>query len=105
MPEESPLGQPSRTNSGHDPCRVNRCDPRCVNPSEPGCVNPVDARTHRASERDLYAASTGPTRAGSPQTFGPARLAAAREPGRSTRTGPRPRKRTFPFSSYPVFFL
>ena len=32
---------------------------------EPGCVNPVDARADCASERYLYAASTGPTRAGS----------------------------------------
>ena len=48
--------QPSRTDNGHDP----------------GCVNPVDAGTHGASERHLYAASTGPTRPGSPQICGPA---------------------------------
>ena len=35
--------------------------PCCIDPSEPGCVNPVNARTQRASERPLYAASTGPT--------------------------------------------
>ena len=30
--------------------------------SEPGCVSPVDARRHTASERQVYATSTGATR-------------------------------------------
>ena len=38
---------------------------RDVSPSEPGCVNPVDARRHTASERRVYATSTGATRPGS----------------------------------------
>ena len=36
-----------------------------VSPSEPGCVSPVDARRHTASERQVYATSTGATRPGS----------------------------------------
>lgn len=35
--------------------------------SEPGCANPVDARRRGASERHVHGASTGSTRAGSPQ--------------------------------------
>ncbi len=34
--------------------------------NEPGCANPVDARPRGVSERHVHAASTGPTRAGSP---------------------------------------
>ena len=71
--------QPSRTDNGHDP--------GCVNPSEPGCVNPVDARTHGASERHLYAASTGPARAGPPQICDPLRPAAARGEEQGSKKG------------------
>ena len=33
--------------------------------SEPGCVSPVDARRHRASDRQFHATSTGAARPGS----------------------------------------
>ncbi len=36
-------------------------------PGPPRRINPVDARPRGASERHVHAASTGPTRAGSPQ--------------------------------------
>jgi peroxiredoxin len=63
LPLEGSKGEESAPRPWAPPLSVIHCS--LFDPSEPGCINPVDARSHCASERHLYAASTGPTRAGS----------------------------------------